>query len=47
MNMSEFLNYMTLMLVYLLDAAIVKDYTGSMKQEYISYWQNTLQHSQN
>ena len=47
--MSEFLNYMTLMLVYLhvLDAAIVKDYTGSMKQEYISYWQNTLQHSQN
>ena len=45
--MSEFLNYLTLMLVYLLDAAIVKDYTGSMKQEYISYWQNTLQHSQN
>ena len=35
------------MLVYLLDAAIVKDYTGSMKEEFISYWQNTLQNFQN
>ena len=30
----------------LLDIAIVKSYVSSMKQEYISYWQNTLQHSQ-
>ena len=31
----------------LLDIAMVKSYVSSMKQEYISYWQNTLQHSQN
>ena len=30
----------------LLDIAVVKSYVSSMKQEYISYWQNTLQHSQ-
>ena len=29
----------------LLDIAMVKSYVSSMKQEYISYWQNTLQHS--
>ena len=28
----------------LLDIAMVKSYVSSMKQEYISYWQNTLQH---
>ena len=26
---------------------MVKSYVSSMKQEYISYWKNTLQHSQN
>ena len=31
----------------LLDIAMVKSYVSSMKQEYISYWQNTLQHFQN
>ena len=31
----------------LLDMAMVKRYVSSMKQEYILYWQNTLQHSQN
>ena len=30
----------------LLDIATIKSYVSSMKQEYISYWQNTLQHSQ-
>ena len=30
----------------LLDIAMVKSYVSSMKQEYISYCQNTLQHSQ-
>ena len=30
----------------LLDIAMVKSFVSSMKQEYISYWQNTLQHSQ-
>ena len=30
----------------LLDIAMVKSYVSSMKQEYVSYWQNTLQHSQ-
>ena len=29
----------------LLDIAIVNSYVRSMKHEYISYWQNTLQHS--
>ena len=30
----------------LLDIAMVKSYVRSMKQEFISYWKNTLQHSQ-
>ena len=30
----------------LLDIAMVKSYVSSMKQECISYWQNTLQHPQ-
>ena len=30
----------------LLDIAMVKSCVSSMKQEYILYWQNTLQHSQ-
>ena len=30
----------------LLDIAIIKSYVSSVKQEYISYWQNTLQHPQ-
>ena len=30
----------------LLDIAMVKSYVSSMRQEYISDWQNTLQHSQ-
>ena len=30
----------------LLDVAMVKSYVSSMKQIYISYWQNTPQHSQ-
>ena len=30
----------------LLDIAMLKSYVSSMKQEYILYWQNTLQHSQ-
>ena len=30
----------------LLDIAMVISYVSSMKHEYISYWQNTLQHSQ-
>ena len=30
----------------LLDIAMVKIYASSIKQEYISYWQTTLQHSQ-
>ena len=30
----------------ILDIATIKSYVSSMKQEYISYWQNTLQHSQ-
>ena len=30
----------------LLDIAMVKSYVSSMKQEYISYWQNTPQHSE-
>ena len=29
----------------LLDIAMVKSYVSSVKQEYISYWQDTLQHS--
>ena len=30
----------------LLDITMVKSYVISMKQEYTSFWQNTLQHSQ-
>ena len=30
----------------LLDITMVKSYVSSMKQEYTSFWQNTLQHSQ-
>ena len=30
----------------LLDIAMVKSFVSSVKQEYISYWQNTRQHSQ-
>ena len=30
----------------LLDVALVKSYVSSIKQEYILYWQNSLQHSQ-
>ena len=30
----------------LLHIAMVKSYVSSMKKEYISYWQKTLQHSQ-
>ena len=30
----------------LLDSAIVKTFVRLMKQKYISYWKNTLQHSQ-
>ena len=30
----------------LLDTAIVKTFVRLMKQKYISYWKNTLQHSQ-
>ena len=30
----------------LLDIAMVKSYVSSMKQEYISYWQDALQHPQ-
>ena len=30
----------------ILDIATIKSCVSSMKQEYISYWQNTLQHSQ-
>ena len=43
MNMSE---YFKLPDPDLLDIAMVKSYVSLMKQEYISYWQNTLQHSQ-
>ena len=30
----------------LLHITVVKSYVSSMKQEYTSFWQNTLQHSQ-
>ena len=40
MNMSEYFK------PDLLDIAMVKIYASSMKQEYISYWQTALQHSQ-
>ena len=43
--MSEYFNLLDLN-PDLLDMAMVKSYVSSMKQEYISYWQNTLQHSQ-
>ena len=43
-NMSEYLKLRDFN-PDLLDIAIVKSYVRSMKHEYISYWQNTLQHS--
>ena len=46
MNMSEYFKLSDLNLD-LLDIAMVKSYVSSIKQEYISHWQNTLQHSQN
>ena len=45
MNMSEYFKLPNFN-PDLLDIAMVKSYVSSMKQEYISYWQNTLQHSQ-
>ena len=45
MNMSEYFKLPDLN-PDLLDIAMVKSYASSIKQEYISYWQNTLQHSQ-
>ena len=46
MNMSEYFKLLDFN-PDLLDIAMVKSYVSSMKQEYISYWQNTLQHFQN
>ena len=45
MNMSEYFKLPDFN-PELLDTAMVKSYVSSMKQEYISYWQNTPQHSQ-
>ena len=47
MNMSEYFNLPDFN-PDLLDTAMGKSYVRSIKQEYmyISYWQNTLQHSQ-
>ena len=45
MNMSEYLKLPDFN-PDILDIAMVKSYVSSMKQEYISHWQNTLQHSQ-
>ena len=45
MNMSEYFRLPDFN-TDLLDIAMVKSYVSSTKQEYISYWQNTLQHSQ-
>ena len=45
MNMSEYFKLPDFN-PHSLDIAMVKSYVSSMKQEYISYWQNTLQHSQ-
>ena len=47
MNMSEYFKLRFLTLTPdLIDIAMVKGYVSSMKQEYISYRQNTLQPSQ-
>ena len=45
MNMSEYFKLPDLN-PDLLDIAMVKSYASSIKQEYISYWQNAIQHSQ-
>ena len=45
MNMSEYLKLPDFN-PDILDIAMVKSYVSSMKQEYISHWQNTVQHSQ-
>ena len=45
MNMSEYFKLPNFN-PDLLDIAMVKSYVSSMKQEYISYWQNALQHLQ-
>ena len=45
MNMSEYFNLPDFN-PNSLDTAMVKSYVSSMKQEYNSCWQNTLQHSQ-
>ena len=46
MNMSEYFKLRFLTLTPdLIDIAMVKGYVSSMKQEYISYRQNTLQPS--
>ena len=45
MNMSEYFKLPDLK-PDLWDIAMLKSYVSSMKQEYILYWQNTLQHSQ-
>ena len=45
MNMSEYFNLPDFN-PGLLDTAMVKSYVSLMKQEYISFWQNFLQHSQ-
>ena len=45
MNMSEYLKLPDFN-PDIIDIAMVKSYVSSMKQEYISLWQNTLQHSQ-
>ena len=45
MNMSEYFKLSDFN-PDLLDIAMVKSYVSSMKQEYTSFWQNNLQHSQ-
>ena len=45
MNMSEYFKLPDFN-PHSLDIAMVKSYVSSMKQEYISYWLNTLQYSQ-
>ena len=45
MNMSEYFKLSDFN-PDLLDIAMVKSYVSSVKEEYILYWQNTLQHSQ-
>ena len=45
MNMSEYFKLPDVN-PDLLDIAMVKSYVSSMQEEYILYWQNTLQRSQ-